>query len=469
MLPATFLKRFINARPLLTLYIGGLSATLIYVGCLLWTPEGREIFNAPYGFYDGQYWVNTDAINYVRPARYFITDGAFLDHLGGTLTPGHWHVCSPQEAGIPCDQFETQLIPTYHREIGYPLIIAGFMKIFGPAWDLVLSAFNILAFAFIYPVLLLTAKLIFPARWPTSFSLWPFLFLLISGTYVMQVPFYLADMTLTLLFVVGIYYGLKSLVSLRWNDLILHVAFLGFAAVVKPILAYFAVVDAIILISFARYRDTLSHSRARIFILISVCGVLLASQINSYRNFINNKSFIPSDVLATNMFCLFSKKISEVAGNKELYATGIKGLYEIDSRNIQYINQQKLALAKEIILSHPLIAGSVAVRNAMSVLYRSHFHLFGRSLVREPFSWPVWIVLFPLNYVLYAFAYGAFLLFCLRLIKRNEILMLLALIVFIGYMLGPTFTAEGSRMRLPVEGFIVMFAFAEVFCRTHRK
>lgn len=184
----------IEKKPLLSLYLGGLSVTLIYLAALALIPGGAEIFHAPFGYFNGQYWVHTDAINYVRPAKYFLSHGAFLDHLGGTLIPSHWGVCTPEGLANSPEQYAPRVTPTYHRVIGYPLIIAAFMKLFGPYWDMALMGFQVLAFALIYPTLFAIAKLIFPGQWRTGFAVWPFLFLIACGTYVMQVPFYLADM-----------------------------------------------------------------------------------------------------------------------------------------------------------------------------------------------------------------------------------------------------------------------------------
>lgn len=468
MLSVLILQNAVQKRPFLSLYIGGLAATLMYVAALIAAPGGVEIFDGPYGYHNGQYWMNTDAINYVRPAKYFLSHGAFLDYLGGTLTPSHWGVCSPIGPDASDGRLAAKLTPTYHREIGYPLLIALFMKSFGRYWDLALAAFNILAFALVYPFLFLTAKLLFPFNWRTSFVVWPFLFLIVSGTYIIQVPFYLADMTLALFLVMGVYYGLKSQVYLKWTDLCAHVFFLSLAALVKSILVYFVFVDVLILSAFAYYRGTHKQPRSRQFIAISFAVVLLASQFNAYRNFVNHGHFMPTDVLSTNLFCILGKDIAESSGASYLYSDGIRELYKIDSSNVRLIDRMKIEKAREIILQYPVMAGYAVLKNAMSVLYRSHFHLFGRTLVKEPLSPLLWAVLFPLNYFLYTFLYVGFLLFCLRLVRQRKYFFFIAIVSLVGYLLAPTFLgAPGSRMRLPVEGFILIFAFAEVYCRTH--
>lgn len=466
-LSANTIITFIEKRPLLSLYFGGLSATLLYLAALMAIPGGAEIFHAPYGYFGGQYWVNTDAINYVRPAKYFLSNGSFLDHLGGTLTPSHWGVCTPTGLANSPELFAPRITPTYHRVIGYPLIIAAFMKIFGPFWDMALLSFKVFAFALIYPSLFLIAKLVYPGKWRTSFVIWPFLFLIASGTYFIQVPFYLADMMVSLFFLLGLYFGLKSLVSLRWTDLIAHVVLLGVAALVKSILAYFVLIDVLILASFAHYRGTSKEPRSRQFIVVSFLVVLAASQFSSLRNYVNYQRYMPEDVLATNLFCELGREVAELSGNRHLYVDGLQELYKLDSTDVKLIDEEKINKAKQIILAHPLITGRVLVHHALTVLYRSHFHLFGRTLVDRPHSTIAWIMLFPLSYLSYTLLYLAFALFCVRLALQKQFLILVPLLALVGYMFLPTFlAAAGARMRLPMEGLLVVFAFAEVYLRT---
>jgi hypothetical protein len=458
------IKKVIEKRPCLSLYFGALLATLTYVAALVSTPEGRQIFHAPYGFYGGQYWTNTDAINYVRPAKYFVSHGAFLDHLGGTLTPRHWGVCEPLDQSASDEHRGQRLTPTYHRVIGYSLIIALFMKLFGPYWDLVLSGVNILSFALIYPFLFLIAKLIFPSPWRQSYIIWPFLFLITAGTYVIQVPFYLADMTLTLFLVIGVYFGLKSQLYLRRNDLAGHVLFVGMAALVKSILSYFAFVDVLVLATFSYYRGTSERAKSRWFMAISFVVILAASQFSAMRNFINYNRYMPEDVLSTNLFCYLGKEVAEVAGKPNLYMDGIRELYKIDPGNVSLIDKTKLEKAREIILQHPIITTEVLVKHSLNVLFRSHFHLFGRDLLKEPPSPFMWLVLFPWSYFSSSFLYVGFLCFCFRLAVRRDYMLLGCLLSFIGYLLAPTLLGGGgSRLRTPVEGFLVIFTFAEVY------
>ena len=461
------LKKSIERRPCLSLYVGGLVATLNYVVALIAIPGGAEIFHAPYGFYDGQYWLNTDAINYVRPAKYFLSHGAFLDYLGGALVPSHWGVCVPLDGINSPEQLTPRLTPTYHRVIGYSLIIAIFMKSFGPYWDLILAAFNVFAFAFIYPLLFLIAKLIFPSKWNTAFIVWPFLFLLICGTYIYQVPFYLADMTVTLLFLTGIYFGLKSQLHLRWVDLLGHVFFLSLACLVKSILSYFVFVDLLVLASFAYRRGTLKKPKSRLFIVLSFLAILLASQFSFIRNYVNHQRYMPEDILATNLFCYLAREVAQLAGDEQRYVEGIKDLYKVDPTDVAALDANKIEKTREIIYRYPATSGYVLFQHALTVLYRSHLHLFGRTLVQRPYSTLLWVILFPLNYLLYTFLYAAFLMFCLRLVWQKEFLLLATLAVLVGYMFVPTIlTAGGSRMRLPFEGLIVIVAFAEVYNRT---
>jgi hypothetical protein len=179
---------------------------------------------------------------------------------------------------------------------------------------------------------------------------------------------------------------------------------------------------------------------------------------------------MPEDILATNLFCELGREVAELAGNKHLYLNGIRELYDLNPNDIKLIDQEKIARAKGIIFEYPMITGYVLFKHALTVLYRSHFHLFGRTLVERPHSIVTWLILFPLSYFLYTCLYLAFMLFCVRLVRLKQYLLLFSLIAFVGYMFVPTFLAAGgSRMRLPIEGLIVIFAFAEVYCRVLKR
>jgi hypothetical protein len=274
-------------------------------------------------------------------------------------------------------------------------------------------------------------------------------------------------MTLTLFLVIGVYFGLKSQLHLRWIDLTSHVLFVSMATLVKSILTYFAFVDVIVLATFAYYRGTSGKAKSRWFVVISFVVILAASQFSSMRNLINYNRYMPEDVLSTNLFCYLDKEIAELSGKPHLYTEGIRELYKIDPANVSLIDQTKMEKAREIILQHPLITAEVLVKHGFNVLFRSHFHLFGRDLLKEPPAPFMWFVLFPWSYFLSAFLYVGFLCFCLRLAAQKDYMLLGCILSFIGYLVAPTMLGGGgSRLRTPVEGFLVIFAFAEVYTWT---
>ena len=148
----------------------------------------------PCGEHCKNIWASSDTNDYVNSGVNFVKYGVF----GSGKSPDHL------------------------RKIGYPAIIAFYYFIFGGQWLIALQISQCLIFAFIYPVITLLAKELFPEISQTSISA-IFLFLVLSGTYWVRSIMLLTDTMFLFFFIVGIYFGLRTFRQNRVIDLVAYV------------------------------------------------------------------------------------------------------------------------------------------------------------------------------------------------------------------------------------------------------
>ncbi len=133
-------------------------------------------------------------------------------------------------------------------------------------------------------------------------------------------------------------------------------------------------------------------------------------------------------------------------------------------------------LALKIYREYPLTTITQMAKNAIGILGRAHWplaaHFWGYSFKdRVDKAMPliesnvVWLLEATFNFI-YLGIYILFGVFLVQLFRSKQFFLLSTLLLFVSYFLAPTFLASGvgSRMRLPVEGLIVLAALYQLKC-----
>ena len=232
----------------------------------------------PEGGYAKNLWMNSDVMTYVQPARNFLAYGIFGDGL----------------------------VPDYHRTIGYPLLIAGAMKAFGIHWLLAMYLFQAIFCATVYPALTQIGTILFKNA--ERAVILTFVFLVAAGAYVVGVPAILTDTVFAVCFISGVCFGLQAMVKQSWKFTLLHVGLIGYAAQIRPVLVLFPFINVLLLWMLAHKRHLAGSARTKVLLAGSTCALLLLCNAPSIRNYINYRLFMPSDLLAVNMFDFLGKR-----------------------------------------------------------------------------------------------------------------------------------------------------------------
>ncbi len=423
-------------------YFAGLLVSLVFLLVLMNSKAAYTNLQVPEGEYQHNRWAGTDVMSYVNPARNYLQYGVFGE--GNT--------------------------PDYVRGIGYPLFLSVMMKVFGSKWLVATFLFQAVIFAFAYPILTKIAAILFNQKYP--YVIPAFLFYLVSGAYFTKVPILLTDTFFSVFFIIGLYFGLLSIVKQSWKYLFLQLFFIGYTAQVRPYLIFYPVLNVFILLSVAR-RYHISDSR-KVKILISTSSILFLVLCNmqSFRNYLNYGFFAPSDVSSTILFTCLAKpvlvNVNEADSAEKMQA-------EIDKiDNIQKRSSLKRRYAINTFIEYPLPTLKQVAKNAVSSLGAAHhydiFRFWGYHWCdtnipgKMPFKksslvYAVRIIFYLVYFVIYLF-FGFFLV---RLIREKKIFFFFTILIFLFSFLFSAFIAGGAaRMRLPVEGIIIIFSFYEI-------
>jgi hypothetical protein len=433
-----------NLKSPLVQYIIGLAVNIVFVVILLSMDVSYRNLQLPEGIYQDNIQKDGDTSGYVHRARNYLSNGVF----------GEGNV------------------PDYIRTVGYPFYLAMLMKLFGNNW--LVATFFVQAFLYagIYPVLFKIANILFPDR--PSLAAPIFCFYLVSGAYFAQVPALLTDTFFTILFTAGLYFGFLSIIRQSWKYLILQLAFIGYAAQVRPSLIYYPFINVFVLWLIAQRYNVLSGTKIKGIIITSSAVLLLLCNIPSVRNYIHYGFFKPSNVFEYNIFHYLTKGVmtsQNEAGAFEEMAQKVK-----EANNVR----EEMSLETEFTIKactrYPGATVKVLVKQAQAILLHNAWIDMGRywgyywrditpttnpliHLKKSEFLYiatVAWVVVYMIMYIF-------FILFLVRLARKKEWLFLFTILAFVSYLLLPTFAADGGyRMRLPVEGIIVICAFYEI-------
>lgn len=428
------MNKRLNLQSLTTQYFIGLSVNVLYVVLLLSSNVGYKHIHLPaYSDidivdYGNNTWPYFDVQSYVLLAKAFLERGEFA--------------C--------CGDY----LPGYYRTIGYPSFLSVMMKIFGDNWHVFTIFLQAIIFAFVYPALSKISMLLFPEkRWLTAVTFCVYLFL---GLYLTFVPLILTDLFFAVFFTIGLCFGLISVIRQSWIYLILELIFIGYAAQVRPTLVYYPVVHALVLFAVARKHQISNVLKVKKLIVVSCVLLMFLCSLPSIRTYLNYGIFKPTDGFEINLRCL-AKDVLLDRNKADVYeaeVAKIKATKDIKEK-LKLRAKYTFATCKK----YPWTTIKIYAKKGIKVIGQGYWiwptRLFSKS---EPSSGPkliAYIVQLPINI--------AFMLFLINLLRSKELLSLFTIIIFISYFLIPAFfSGDGSRLRLPFDGLVIMFAVYQI-------
>jgi len=422
------------------MYFIGVVVNLLYITILLCNPTSSANLQLPEGRYSENLWKQTDVLTYVYPARNFLHNG--------TIGYGS--------------------LPDYHRTTGYPLFLAGSIKLFGVYSLPVIFFLQALIFAGIYPALARIAAILFKDG-QYSLMVPPFLFLLMFGTYIAMVPVVLTDLFFTAVFTFGLWCGLEAVLRKDWKYLLLHILLIGYAAQVRPLLSLYPLINLLLLMAVAKEHLTFRTTKIQLFLAVATVSLLVLCNAPSIRNYLNHGIVEPTDIVANNMFYYLAKDALTRNGEQSTYQL-MK--HRVDSVTVvpERVNlKEKLAIT--VFKKYPLTTLTQIFYNAASNLFEPHWLLtagfFGLhySDIKNGQHMPLRrsnlvLAIFGINVLLNIVVWIIFSFSLVYWLQSDRRLIIMPIIILIFYFLIPTFMAgQGGRMRLPAEGLIVLCSF----------
>jgi hypothetical protein len=294
-----------------------------------------------------------------------------------------------------------------------------------------------------------------------------------------MVPVILSDLFFAVIFTIGLCFGLEAIISKSWKYLIFHILLIGYAAQVRPLLSLYPIINLFILTLVAKEHLILNNRKIYLFFIVSTISLLILCNAPSIRNYTNHKLFDPTDVLSNNMFDYLAKDVLNRKGEESTYLELRKRLDSATS--ISDIVKLKKTLAMEVFKKYPITTVYQIGYNAginlfepdwmigakyfgyyhMNIASTKHMLLKKSVLVFLMFT--AFVIINIISWILFSFSIGYF-------IKSEKSIMLIPIIILIFYFIIPTFmSGQGSRMRLPAEGLMVLCIFYYLEQKFHPK
>ena len=436
--------RALSRRFLLLQYLIGLVVTAVFSALVLLSDVPfHNIRSSTDSSPQADRWFSLDTRSYVSPARNFLSHGVF----------GY---------GDCAD---------VNRTIGYPAFLAFMMHVFGENWIVAVIVIQCLLCPLIYPALSIIASRLLGRQYPHG---WLFIFSLVSGAYFTRSCYILSDLPFAIFLVVGLAFGLTSMVRSDGWLVLLHLLFIGVAAQIRPTLCLYPI---LFLLAYAALNKKDVAIRKRHFtktrLVVSLVLLAIICNLPILRNYINRGLASPSIVLSTNMFNIAARATLREVGRPEEYQSLVNTVKL--QEELAQKDRLKKKLALQVYRKYPWQTMRNMFGNAGKLMGSNHwlpalhyweydwwyFHKNGRGLTNNSTAAAVLTLAWA---AVYLGVYSVFAKFLLRLwFTEKRYLLLGFCMIFIGYFMIPTFIAGGApRLRLPAEWLIVMCAIYEI-------
>ncbi len=415
----------------------GLLLHLLFLAVLWLSPLARYNIQLPEGNAQHNLWRGSDVLSYVQPARNFLQHGV----IGRGLQPG------------------------FLRTAGYPLFLAGLMRLFGSRWLTAAWLLQALLFAFFYPLLTRFVRLLLGDN--RTLIRRVFLFSLLSAAYWARIPLILSDTFFALSFYIGLFLGIRALVRQSWPDALGQLFFLGYAAQVRPSLLLYPVVHFMVFIAVLQAKNLRWNVKRRQIAALSLVLLNALVLLPSARNYVNYGVFKPTGILENNMLHFLGRQVLEDRGRLAEYEAMDRRLQEVPDFREEMALEKTFAL--QIYERYPLTTlKCMFMPNLAATLFGNNwtqvFNYWNRHWRDKPLKNRLPLkkflaarVIFVFMFFVYLLIYLSFVLYLWKLLRRKRYAIVFTLLAFFAYFLLPTVLAGVVRLRLPVEGFFVIF------------
>ncbi len=422
-------------------YTLGLGLNILFLYLLYLIEISFENLQIPTGKYQNNIWECSDVMTYVIPALNFVENGVFGQGS----------------------------VPDYLRTIGYPAMISFLFSVFGKNWVLILQIIQCVLFAFIYPLVTATIRIMLPNA-GKRFTQIVFLLLCFSGAYFTRSAVILTDTLFTLLFIAGFYFGMRWYISRKSSDLIFYMVLVTSAALIRPTLSLLPLLNlAMAWWVVKKYSFPIRSTLIRSFV-VSI-AILFLINISSLRNYINHSFFSPSSVIGVNAFDYLAKKILAKEDMQDVYNTYKAQLEAIEHIDIKTRMRKKIMF--ETVMQYPISTLQVLAVNSINLFLSNNListisNYFGYEWKRfqsSCYSFRISGLLSVLNYLLmlaYALLWFLFLVKFLALMKAQDYETTAILVILFGMFIIPALLTGdgGSRLRLPFEHVLFIFGIS---------
>lgn len=411
------------------LFVGGIIAHILYLVVLLHVVP-----------FDSWNWAHADTETYIGPARAFLQTGVFARNGA----------------------------PDYQRTIGYPLFLAGALRMgemSGVDWRIIVYVAQAVILALIYPVIYYLGRDVFGlTRRASAYCVG---FTVLSGAFISYTTVILSDACFAIALMLGIacgFYALKRR-SIGWG--LLHVAALTYAAAVRPMLAFYPFAAAGM--HWAYIKNRYRNPDRFLYILISMMFLLalVGAQSPSLRNWSNYRVFTPSEFGSMNLYECLAKDVLESRNQNERYDQVAMALAELsDNARIHDRIALREKEAMRVYVDYPITTAFFVAFNTVLNSVEMHwnntlFYLLRRTWYRDYEDGSVrWSPLTFMTAVLFVMIYGciyAVAIVQLLAMRKNMCLIGSILLFLLPFVFCAT-TYQGARFRLWFEPFIVLAA-----------
>lgn len=362
---------------------------------------------------------------------------------------------------------------SYHRTVGYPLIIAVFLSVFGKFWYLGLILFQNTFSALVYPIVY-KINLIINNQSSRSAILTAILLLLLGGFFT-RTCYVLTDLCFSSFLLLGIYLSIKSIYLNSPIWMTFSIALIGMAGFIRPIMMLYFLVHLILMIYVIKSKCNGNFKHRKWLIGVSTFVIILITNMNSFFMYKTYQFKSPTDVLGINLFSYTAKNILESKGQLHKYEVFSADL----DKEVDFIKKDKLRkkFALETIKTYPLSAIKYWVSSGFSHLLIPHYMQIGKVFgyykrdkaidtgLKLKKSFLLQIIFFLFAFVNFILLFLLPLIFLIHQIRKKNILMVLLLMSALVVLFTPTFFASnGERLRLPIE-WILLAISADVLIK----